>query len=180
MEKVHNFLGPPPGMFWTFLNLGKKWFSITPPPPRPKLGKIWNVDYFDIVAPPLTLAKTVPKSYQTDIWGLCYSYIGHICTKCCIYLTNISPIYHKNQGPISVIWIWEKTEKFRPPPSVKVSLHLKCRLFWFCPLMDFFHNLGHFFLTAPLIQPYLIFYLLIYILWYFFWIAPLITFMKIN
>ena len=63
---------------------------------RPKLGKIWNVDYFDIVAPPLTLAKTVIKSYQTDIWGLFYSYIGHICTKCCIYLTNISPIYHKN------------------------------------------------------------------------------------
>ena len=24
------------------------------------------VDYFDIVAPPLNLAKTVPKSYQTD------------------------------------------------------------------------------------------------------------------
>ena len=116
VEKGHNFLGPPPPrMMWTFLNLGKKWFLMTPPP-RQKLGKIWNVDYFDIVAPPLTLAKTVPKSYQTDIWGLFYSYIGHICTKCCIYLTNISPIYHKNQGPISVIWIWEKTEKSRPPP----------------------------------------------------------------
>ena len=114
---------PPPGP-----NLGKIWFSMTP---RPKLGKIWNVDYFDIVAPPLTLAKTIPKSYQTDTWGLFYSYKGHICTKCCIYLTNTSPIYHKNQGHISVIWIWEKSEKFRPPPSVKVSLHLKCRLFWF-------------------------------------------------
>ena len=123
------------------------------PPPRPKLGKIWNVDYFDIVAPPLTLAKPVPKSYQTDIWGLFYSYIGHICTKCWIYLTNISQICHKNQGQISVIWIWEKTEKFRPPPSVKVSLHLKCRLFWFGsdppPFLDFFHNLWHLFYGSP-------------------------------
>ena len=110
VEKVHNFLDPPPPprMIWTFLNLGKKMIFDDPTPPRPKLGKIWNVDYFDIVAPPLTLAKTVPKSYQTDIWGLFYAYIGHICTKCCIYLTNISPIYHKNQGHISVIWIWEK------------------------------------------------------------------------
>ena len=72
-------------------------------PPRPNLGKMLNVDYFDIVAPPLTLAKTIPNSYQTGTWGLFYSYIGHICTKCCIYLTNISPIYHKNQGHISVI-----------------------------------------------------------------------------
>ena len=36
------------------------------------------------------------------------------------------------------------------PPTSKSSLHLKCRLFWFwiwppAPLMDFFHNLGHFF-----------------------------------
>ena len=109
VEKVHNFDDPTSTEIW----------------------KNWNVDYFDIVAPPLTIAKTVPKSYQTDTWGLFYSYKGHICTKCCIYLTNTSPIYHKNQGHISVIWIWEKSEKFRPPPSVKVSLHLKCRLFWF-------------------------------------------------
>ena len=123
-KKYHNlwkksiiFLTPPsPRIIWTFLNLGKNWFSMTPPP-RPKLGKIWNVDYFDIVAPPLTLAKTVPKSYQTDTWGLFYSYIGHICTKCCIYLTNISPIYHKNQGHISVISIWEKSEKFSQSES---------------------------------------------------------------
>ena len=70
----------PPRIIWTFLNLGKNWFSMTPPP-RPKLGKIWNVDYFDIVAHLLTLAKTIPKSYKTDTWGLFYSYIGHICTK---------------------------------------------------------------------------------------------------
>ena len=84
------------------------------------IPKIWNVDYFDIVAPPLTLTKTVPNSHQTDTWGLFHSYIGHICTKCSIYLTNISPIYHKSQGHISVIWIWEKCEKFRPPPLVKI------------------------------------------------------------
>ena len=95
VEKVHNFDDPTSTEIW----------------------KNWNVDYFDIVAPPLTIAKTVPKSYQTDTWGLFYSYIGHICTKCCIYLTNISPIYHKNQGHISVIWIWGKCEKFRPTPS---------------------------------------------------------------
>ena len=71
------------------------------------------LDYFDIVVPPLTLAKTVPKSYQPDTWGQFYLYIGHICTKCCIYLTNMS---HKNQGHISVIRIWEKSEKFRPHP----------------------------------------------------------------
>ena len=60
------------------------------------------------------------KPYQTDTWGLFNSYIGHICTKCSIYLTNISPIYHKSQGHISVIWIWEKCEIFRSPPPVIV------------------------------------------------------------
>ena len=34
-------------------------------PPSTEIRKIWNVDYYDIVAPTLTLAKTVPKSYQT-------------------------------------------------------------------------------------------------------------------
>ena len=38
------FLPPPPLIMWTILNLGKIWFSMTPPPPRPKLVKIWNVD----------------------------------------------------------------------------------------------------------------------------------------
>ena len=147
-KKSMIFMTPPPRIMWTILNLGKKWYLMTPPL-GPKLRKIWNVDYFDIVAPPLTLTKTVPKSHQTDTWGLFHPYIGHICTKCCIYLTNISPIYHKSQGHISVIWIWEKCEKFRPPPSSQSSLHLKCRLFWFWiwppPLMDFFHNLWDFF-----------------------------------
>ena len=73
-------------IIWTILNLGKNWFSMTPPP-RPKLGKIWNVDYFDIVAPPPTLTKTVPKSHQTDTWGLFHSYIGHKWTKCWTFST---------------------------------------------------------------------------------------------
>ena len=34
VEKVHNFLDPPPSprMFWTFLNLGKIQNSMPPPP----------------------------------------------------------------------------------------------------------------------------------------------------
>ena len=105
VEKIYNFLTPsppPPGEF-------DELIFNSPPPHQPKLGgKNWNVD---IVAPPPTLAKTAPKSYQTDTWVLFYSYISHKRTKCCIYLTNISPIYPKNQGHISVIWIWEKYEE---------------------------------------------------------------------
>ena len=64
--KVHNFLDPPPPrIIWTILDMKKK-LIFDDPPSRPKLGKILNVDYFDIVVPPLNLAKTVPKSYQTD------------------------------------------------------------------------------------------------------------------
>ena len=96
---------------------------IAVPPKIPAIISIWNLESLL-----LTLTKTVPKSHQTDTLGLFHSYIGHICTKCSIYLTNISPIYHKSQGHISVIWIWEKCEKFRPPSS-QSSLHLKCRQF---------------------------------------------------
>ena len=56
---------PPPRIIWTFLNLGNNWFLMIPPP-RLKSGKIWNVNYFDIVALLLTLSKTKPRSYQTD------------------------------------------------------------------------------------------------------------------
>ena len=41
------------------------------------MGKLWNVDIFEIVAPPRTLAKTVPKLYLTDTLGLFQSYISH-------------------------------------------------------------------------------------------------------
>ena len=95
-------------------------------PTYTEIWKNWNENYFDIVAPPLTIAKIVPKSYQTDTWGLFSSYIGHIWTRCSIYITNISPIYHKNQGHISVLWILEKFAKFRPP--------LKSKLVYICEL----------------------------------------------
>ena len=42
--------------------------------------------------------------------------ISHICTQFCLYLTNIWPIYHLNQGHISVILIWEKYENQDLPP----------------------------------------------------------------
>ena len=45
-------------------------------PPSTKIAKNLKVDYYDIVAPLLTPAKTIPKSYQTDTWGLFYSYLG--------------------------------------------------------------------------------------------------------
>ena len=52
VEKGHNFLDPPyPQDNLDFFEFGKKLIFDDPPPPRPKLGKIWNVDYFDIVAP---------------------------------------------------------------------------------------------------------------------------------
>ena len=40
---------------------------MTLSPLGPELGKIRNVDYFHIFVPPLTLAKTVPKSYLTGL-----------------------------------------------------------------------------------------------------------------
>ena len=60
-----------------FFEFGKQ-LIFHDPPPRLKLGKFLNVDYFDIVAHLLTLVKTIPKSYQTDTRGLFYSHIGHI------------------------------------------------------------------------------------------------------
>ena len=78
---------------------------MTPPTPRPKLRKTWNVDYFVIVAPSLTLAKTVPKTYQTDTWGLFYSYVGHICR---LSLTEGGGLIFSifSQIQITEIWPW--------------------------------------------------------------------------
>ena len=73
----------------------------------------------------------------------------------CMYITNISPIYHKSQGHISVIWIWEKCEKFRPPPTSQRSLHLKCRLFWFWRYGLFPQFVTFFVWKAPLSQVWL-------------------------
>ena len=38
------------------------------------------------------------QNYIQLIHGAYFIYIGQKCTKCCIYITIISPIYHKNQG----------------------------------------------------------------------------------
>ena len=54
---------PPPRVMWTILNLRKKWNLMTPPL-GPNLGKNWNVDYFEIFAPPLILAKSAPKLFD--------------------------------------------------------------------------------------------------------------------
>ena len=98
--------------------------SHTPPPSRPKFGKNLNLDIFEIIAPSLTLAKTVPKSYLTFTLGLIQLYISQIWSKCCPYLTNISPIYHQNKGHISVILIWEKVQT--PLPHQKAVYILNC------------------------------------------------------
>ena len=108
------------------------------------LGKIWNVDNFEILAPPLTLAKTVLKSYLTDTAGLFQSYISHICTKFCLYLTNISPIILSKSrpyfSPLNLGKIWKSG-----PPSSQNSLHFELCTFWFSaltssPPLDFSHN----------------------------------------
>ena len=156
MEKVHNFLDPPPPrIMWTILNLGKHW-DLTTPPLGPNLGKNWNVDYFEIFVPPLILAKTGPKlfdrcknstkSYLTVTMGLFPSNNSHICTKFCLYLTFISPMNYQIPDHISVIWIWEKFKNPDPPPCLKVVYILNCGLFdfrcWSPPLLDVFHNFG--------------------------------------
>ena len=68
------------------------------------------------------------KPPLTDTSGLFQSYISHVCTKCCVDLTNISPIWHQKQGHI--IWIWEKPENLDLdlPPHLKIVYFLKCGL----------------------------------------------------
>ena len=137
---------PPPRIMWTILNLGKKWYLMTPPL-GPNLGKNWNVDYFEIFVPPLILAKTGPKlfdrcknstkSYLTVTMGLFPSNNSHICTKFCLYLTFISPMNYQIPDHISVIWIWEKFENPDPPPSSQSSLHFELWTFWFSALTPF-------------------------------------------
>ena len=92
---------------------------MTSTPPRPKLGKIWNVYYFDIVAPPLTLAKTVPKSYQIDTWGLFYSYIGHIVPDVA-YISQISvPFVIKINVIFQLFESGKNLKNSDPPPQSK-------------------------------------------------------------
>ena len=45
-------------------------------------------------------------------------------------IVHISPIYHENQGHISVIWNWEIPENVDPlPPHLKIVFILNCGLF---------------------------------------------------
>ena len=55
----------------------------------------------DEISRPLGSREIQKTKVETMLWDTLY--IGHICTKCSIYLTNISPIYHKNQCHSSVI-----------------------------------------------------------------------------
>ena len=91
------------------------------------------------IVPPLTLTKTVAKSY------ICHWYIVTISI---IYIPNvqyIAPIYHPyvmNQGHITVIQIWKKHENpdlstGTPALYLKIVYMLNCEVFDFwcwCPL----------------------------------------------
>ena len=71
---------------------------------KPYLGIIWS----EIVAPPLILAKTVRKSYQTNILGLFQSYISHLVQN----VSYISPISHPYIKQIQTIVNILKCELF--------------------------------------------------------------------
>ena len=86
------------------------------PPLGPNLGKNSNEDYFEIFIPPLILAKKVLKPFHscknsTKILSNCYNgtisiiyqpYMYQMLPISHQYIT-LSPIYHQNQGHISVI-----------------------------------------------------------------------------
>ena len=62
--------------------------------------------------PSLTLAK----QWQNHVLTILIKYQPY-GTKCSLHPLNISPIYHQNQGHISVIWIWKKSEN--PVPLIR-------------------------------------------------------------
>ena len=72
----------------------------------------------------------------------CSWWLFAICTMCCLYLPNISPIYPPNQGHSSVIWICEKPEN-PVPPSSQNSSHFRWWTFW-SPLFWHFPLLWNF------------------------------------
>ena len=53
VEKVHNFLDPPPGCFGLFWIWEKFEVWQQQPPIGPNLGKIWNWENFESSEPPL-------------------------------------------------------------------------------------------------------------------------------
>ena len=61
---------------WTIL-LWEKYGDLMTPPLGKKLGKIFYVNIFEIVAPHLTLAKKVFKSYLSVTLGLIPSALTH-------------------------------------------------------------------------------------------------------
>ena len=112
------FLTPPPPLGWFGLFWILEKIDIWLPPSRTEFGKNLKCRQIWECRIPSDPCKTVPKSYLTDTSGLFQSYISHVCSKCCLYLMNITPIWHQNQGHFSVIWIWEKPEYPDPPPLI--------------------------------------------------------------
>ena len=112
---------------------------------RSKFGKNWNVDIFEIIAPSLTLAKTVPKSYLTFTLGLIQSYISQIWSKCCPYLTNISYII-KIKATFQSFYFGKK---FRPPSLIK-----KQSTFWIVNFLIFGTDTP--FVCFPFFQTFLV------------------------
>jgi len=128
LGKVHNFLDPPPPrVMWTILNLRKKWNLMTPPL-GPNLGKNWNVDYFEIFAPPLILAKSGSKlldpcKNSTKMLSNCCNetisfiyqpYMYQILPISHLYITYISSKSSPYFSHLNLGNIW----KSRPPPLV--------------------------------------------------------------
>ena len=124
-----------------------------PPPLGPNFGKNWNVDYFEIFAPPLILAKTAqlfdPWEFSTKIQSKCYNgtisiiyqpYMYQILPISHLYITHILSKSRPYFSHLNLGKIWKSS----PPPSSQSSLHFELWTFWFFalppPLLDFFHN----------------------------------------
>ena len=110
VEKVPNFLAPPPSarMFWTFLNLGKKFKFDNPPPSdliweKCEIGKFLNFGN-----PPqkrnisLKHLKLPKNHFKTNL-----------------FFVNLKHLRH--------IYIWEKNENIASPPLLSKSQNFE---FW--------------------------------------------------
>ena len=160
LGKVHNFLDPPPSGNVDYFEFEKKMKFDVPPPLGPNLGKNWNVDYFEIFAPPLILAKSAPKlldpcKNSTKMLSNCYNetisfiyqpYMYQMLPLSHQYLTNI---ISSTSRPYFRDLNLRKFGKSWPPSFQKYST------FWFvnflivdtyhAPILDCFHFMGHFF-----------------------------------
>ena len=70
-------ISPHPRNNVDYFALGKIWRFDAPPPLGKKLSKILHVNIFETVAPYLTLAKKVFKSYLSVTLGLIPSALTH-------------------------------------------------------------------------------------------------------